>query len=76
MPTLVSDTPQILSLERLISAKLSTWIGRGIERTQDYADVIELIKANRPSRDLDVDAKVRDEYHKIWDALREPKRVV
>ncbi len=34
-PTCVSDQPQILSLEKLISAKLSTYMGRGIERSQD-----------------------------------------
>jgi len=46
MPTHVSDEPQILTLERLIGAKLSTYMGRGIERSQDYADVVELVKAN------------------------------
>jgi hypothetical protein len=72
MPTQVSDEPQILSLEKLISAKLSTWIGRGIDRAKDYADVVELVKANRPPRDLDVDARVRHEYQKIWDGLNCP----
>src|SRR5438105_688577 len=37
MPTHVSDKPQILTLQKLISSKLSTYIGRGIDRTQDYA---------------------------------------
>jgi hypothetical protein len=74
MPTLVSDQPQILSLEKLISAKLSTYIGRGIDRARDYADAIELVKANDTPRDFGVDPKVRDEYHKIWDGLHQ-KRV-
>ncbi|MCL4854680.1 MAG: hypothetical protein KJZ78_25240, partial [Bryobacteraceae bacterium] len=43
MPTHVSDKPQILTLEKLISAKLSTYMGRGIERSQDYADVVKLV---------------------------------
>src|ERR1700726_596807 len=34
VPTLVSDKPQILRLQSLISSKLSTYIGRGIERVQ------------------------------------------
>jgi len=32
MPTHVSDEPQILTLEKLLSSKLSTYIGRGIDR--------------------------------------------
>jgi len=69
MPTHVSDQPEILSLEKLISAKLSTYIGRGIERSQDHADVVKLVQANRLPRDFGVDPKVRNEYHQIWDAL-------
>jgi hypothetical protein len=76
MPTHVSDKPQILSLEKLISGKLSTYIGRGIDRVRDYADVIELVKANHTPRDFGVDPEVRDEYHKIWDGLHQPKKVV
>ncbi|MCW5978572.1 MAG: nucleotidyl transferase AbiEii/AbiGii toxin family protein [Bryobacteraceae bacterium] len=76
MPTHVSDKPQILGLERLISAKLSTYIGRGIDRSQDYADVVQLVKANRLTRNFGVDPKVRDEYHKIWDGLHQPDRTV
>jgi hypothetical protein len=74
MPAHVSDKPQVLSLEKLISAKLSTYIGRGIERSQDHADVVKLIQANRLPRDFAVDPKVRKEYHKIWDGLHQ-KRV-
>lgn len=69
MPTRVSDVPQILTLESLISAKLSTYIGRGIERSQDYADVVKLAQANERPREFAVDTKVRDEYYRIWDAL-------
>lgn len=73
MPTQVSAEPQILTLEELISAKLSTYIGVGVHRAQDYADVIKLIEANRLARDYAVDSKVRNEYQKIWDELHRPK---
>lgn len=76
MPTHVSDQPQVLSLDKLISSKLSTYIGRGIDRARDYADVIELVKANRPPRNFGVDPKVRDEYRKIWDGLHQPEKKV
>jgi hypothetical protein len=73
MPTRVSDEPQVLTLEKLISAKLSTYLGRGMDRVRDLADVVELVKANRSPRDLDVDPKVQHEYEKIWDGLQEPR---
>ncbi len=69
LPTQVSDTPQILTLEKLISSKLSTYIGRGIDRTQDYADVVKLVQANGPPRHFGVDLKVQELYHAIWDGL-------
>ena len=69
MPTHVSEKPQVLSLELLISAKLSTYIGRGIERSQDYADVVKLMQTNRLPRDFAVNPEVRDEYQRIWDEL-------
>src|SRR5437588_5423086 len=67
MPVHVSDEPQLLTLEKLISSKLSTYIGRGIDRAQDYADVVKLIQVNQLPPQFDVDPKVRDEYEKIWD---------
>ena len=69
VPSQVSDSPQVLTLEALISAKLSTYMGRGIDRTQDYADVVKLTQVNRLSRDVNVDPKVRDLYLQIWDEL-------
>jgi len=74
MPTRVSDTPQILSLEQLISSKLSTYIGRGVERAQDYADVVKLIQANELSREFGIDAKVKGKYQSIWDELHSHDR--
>lgn len=73
VPTHVSDEPQILRLEGLISSKLSTYIGRGIDRAQDYADVVKLIQANGLPREYGVDTKVRDLYQKTWDELHAGK---
>jgi hypothetical protein len=71
MPTHVSETPQILALDKLISAKLSTHLGCGIARSQDFADVVKLVQANHLQRDYDIDSRVQDEYHKIWDGLNQ-----
>lgn len=73
IPTEVSDEPQILSLEKLISAKLSTYIGRGIERSQDQADVVKLVQANQLPIHFGVAPEVRAEYQRIWDALHQPE---
>jgi hypothetical protein len=73
MPTKVSDKPQILALRSLISCKLSTYIGRGIERAQDYADVVKLIQVNSLPRDYDVDPRVRRLYQKLWDEIHAKK---
>jgi len=69
VPTHVSDEPQVLSLGDLISSKLSTYIGRGIARAQDYADVVKLIEANELPREFSVDSTVRDLYRNTWDEL-------
>jgi hypothetical protein len=71
MPTYASEEPQLLTLEKLISSKLSTYIGRGIARSRDYSDVVELIQANDLPREYGVDPKVRDLYHKMWDELHQ-----
>jgi hypothetical protein len=69
MPTTVSDSPQILTLDRLISSKLSTYLGRGIQRAQDYADVVKLVQVNELPREYHVSPEVRDLYLQIWDEL-------
>ena len=74
MPTKVSDKPQILTLPKLISSKLSTYIGRGIDRTQDYADVVKLLQVNHLPRDYGVDPKVQELYQNIWDGLHAKKQ--
>jgi hypothetical protein len=70
MPQFVSAEPQFLTLENLISSKLSTYIGCGIKRAQDYADVVKLIEANRLPREYGVDPKVRELYQSLWDELK------
>jgi len=72
IPTEVSDRPQILTLPSLISAKLSTYMGVGVRRAQDYADVVKLIEANDLPRDYGVEIQVRDLYRQIWDGLHPP----
>lgn len=69
VPTVVSDEPRILTLEALISTKLSAYTGRGIDRAQDYADVVKLIQANALPRQYDVARDVRALYEGIWDEL-------
>ena len=71
MPTKVSDQPQLLTLPKLISIKLSSYIGNGAKRLWDAADVSNLIQVNNLPRDYLVDAKVRDAYHKLWDEIHE-----
>jgi len=56
MPTKVSGRPLLLTLEDLVSTKLSSG------RQKDLADVVELIKLNRLPRGYGVDASVRDRY--------------
>jgi hypothetical protein len=69
MPAKVSDKPQILALHYLISLKLSSSMGSPIDRAQDYADAIKLIQVNHTSRELDVDAQVRELYQALWDRI-------
>jgi hypothetical protein len=56
-------------LEKLISAKLSTYMDRGIQRAQDYADVAKLMSVNQLPRDFGVDGPVQELYWKLWDEL-------
>ena len=44
-------------------------MGRGLDRIQDYADVVKLIQANDLPREYGVDPKVRDKYREIWDGF-------
>lgn len=73
MPKKVSEKPQILALNDLIALKLSSYMGSPIDRAQDYADAIKLIQVNHPPRELDVDARIRDLYHTLWDQIHQPR---
>jgi hypothetical protein len=73
MPTKISDKPQLLTLSDLISVKLSSYIGNGALRLWDAADVSRLIQVNHLPRDFHVDAKVRDEYLKLWDDIHKER---
>ena len=73
MPTKVSGKPQILTLHDLLSLKLSSYMGSGIARVQDYADAAKLIQVNHLPRSYAVDAKVLELYHKLWDEIHKKK---
>jgi hypothetical protein len=69
IPTKVSETPVVLTLQMLVSLKLSSYLGSGISRLKDAADVVELIKANQLPREYPVEKEVRKKYQEIWDQL-------
>lgn len=69
----VAKTPQIISLEGLISLKLDSWSGSPNRRLKDKADVIELIKYRKLPRDLAIHPAVRALYVETWDALQAEK---
>lgn len=69
----VADTPQIISLEDLISLKLDSWSGSPVRRHKDKTDVIELIKYRKLPRDLSIHPAVRALYTETWDALQAEK---
>ncbi len=73
MPTKVSDKPELLTLSDLISVKLSSYIGNGAARLWDAADVGRLIQVNHLPRNYHVDARVQDEYHKLWDDIHKER---
>ena len=69
----VFDTLHFTSLEDLISLKLDSWSGSPNRRLKDKADVIELIKYRKLSRDLSIHPAVRNLYTETWDALQAEK---
>lgn len=68
LPTRVSSTPSFLTLEDLISAKLSAG------RQKDLADVVELIKANKLPEDHSVDPAMTDRYREMWAVAMEEEK--
>lgn len=69
----VAETPQIISLEDLISLKLDSWSNSPNRRLKDKADVIELIQRRQLPRDIAVNPAVRSLYIETWDALQAEK---
>ncbi len=67
------DGINVIALEGLIELKLASGL-TAPHRLRDLADVQDLITALRLSRDLGVrlDASVRDEYVRLWEASRQP----
>jgi hypothetical protein len=73
-PTTVSEKPQLISLQQLISLKLDSWFESPSRRLKDKADVIELIKYRNLPRDLDVLPQVKSLYVETWDALEADRK--
>lgn len=73
-PNCVSETPQFVSLEQLISLKLDSWSHQPHSRLKDKADVVELIKALNLPRDIAVADSVRATYQETWDGLQGEQR--
>ncbi len=72
-PTAVTEKPQLISLEQLISLKLDSWVNSPSCRLKDKADVIELIKYRNLPRDLAIAPAVQHLYLETWDALASEK---
>ena len=70
LPTEVTDIPKFVSLPKLLSLKLDSWVNSPSRRLKDKADVVELIKKLKLPRDLPVDEPVRHLYTETWDALQ------
>jgi hypothetical protein len=74
VPNCVSETPQFVSLEQLVSLKLDSWSHQPHSRLKDKADVIELIKVLKLPRDLAVADSEQATYQEAWNALRSEER--
>lgn len=70
MPSTVTTTPIVMDLQQIIASKLSSYMGNPLLRLQDKSDVIGLIKANLPSRNLSLPPEVQEEYQSLWDDLK------
>lgn len=70
IPRTVSSAPQFLTIEELISSKLSTYLMSPVNRAKDLGDVVELIKINKLPRTLKVAGEVAEAYTGFWDQLK------
>lgn len=71
VPMHLSKTLTLISLEQLISLKLSSWESQPILRAKDQADVVELIMRCKLPPDLKVDIFVRKLYRQLWEGIAE-----
>ena len=69
-PREVSESPQVVTVEQLISLKLDSFTGSPLRRLKDKADVTELIQRAHLPRDLAVALPVESLYLEIWDGLK------
>ncbi len=72
-PTVVNDSPQLITLEQLISLKLDSFSRSPLHRIKDKADVVELIKLRQLPRDLNISPPVLHLYTELWDGLASEK---
>lgn len=66
------DGIRVISLPKLIELKLAAGLSAEHRRLRDLADVQDLIIALELPRELgeQIDASVRDEFYRMWDAAR------
>ena len=69
-PEAVSEIPQVVTIEQLVSLKLDSFSGSPLKRLRDKTDVIELVQRAHLPRDLAVAAPICDLYLEIWDGLK------
>ena len=70
LPQKTDDRPQIVDLATLISLKLDSWNNSPLRRTQDKADVVELIIRRKLPRDFAVAEPIHNLYLELWDGLQ------
>lgn len=73
IPVGVSDIPIIADLKTLLEIKLSSYIGSPVNRVKDFADVVELVKANDLPREYALHPVVTETYQTMWDNLQKEK---
>jgi hypothetical protein len=63
----------VLSLPKLVELKLASGLTAEHRRYRDLGDVETIIAYLKPPRDLgeQIDASVRDEYYRMWDAAQD-----
>jgi hypothetical protein len=73
MPTEVVSKPAFLTLHDLIENKIDSYLNNKNTRLKDVADVQELMKINKPGKDLLDNSRddILDKYNELWDGLRQ-----